>query len=212
MDGEPTVLDGFLVLEGLDGAGTTTQLALAAEKLASSGRPHFCTSEPTSGPVGRQVRDILTRRLEVEPRTLALLFAADRTEHLFEPGRGILDRRRRGELVISDRYLFSSLAYQSLACEFDFVLALNRDFPLPRHVVFLDTPVTESQRRLAARGGARQELFDGIDLQDRIRANYHRSFKLFDSAGMELHVLDGREPPDRLFGKFWKIIESVPML
>jgi dTMP kinase len=206
------VLDRFVVLEGLDGAGTTTQLQLAAEKLEKSGRPSFCTSEPTSGPIGRQVRDVLTRRLRVQPRTLALLFAADRTEHLTEPRTGMLSRLERGELVVCDRYLFSSLAYQSLDCDFDFVLALNREFPLPRHVVFLDTPVPESQRRLAARSGSRPELFDGEDLQERIRANYHKAFELFRPAGLQLHVLDGTLPQESLFGKFWKILESVPML
>lgn len=206
------MLERFVVLEGLDGSGTTTQLRLAAERLAASGRRWFCTSEPTSHPIGRLVRDVLTRRLEVQPRTLALLFAADRAEHLSEPQVGMQARLTRGELVVCDRYVFSSLAYQSLECDFEFVLSLNREFPLPRHVVFLDTPVSESQRRLAARNGSRPELFDGKDLQDRIRANYRRAFELFRPAGVQVHVLDGTLPPERLFGNFWKILESVPML
>jgi dTMP kinase len=204
------VLERFVVLEGLDGAGTTTQLRLAAEKLAAAGRPHFCTSEPTGHPLGRLVRDVLTRRLSVHPTTLAMMFAADRAEHLLAAGDGILKRLERGELVISDRYLFSSLAYQSLDCDFEYVRALNAGFPLPRDVVFVDTPVRESQRRLGDRAGP--ELFDGADIQDRILAYYRRGFELYRGSGLRLHVLDGTLSPAGIFGKFWKIIESVPML
>jgi len=204
------ILDRFIVLEGLDGAGTTTQLRLAAQALEASGRPHFCTSEPTDHPLGRLIREVLTRRRSVHPTTLALLFAADRAEHLLAPRDGILNRLERGELVVSDRYLFSSLAYQSLDCDFQYVQGLNSGFPLPRDVVFLDTPVRESQRRLDSRGGL--ELFDGADIQDRILENYRRSFELFRDSGLRLHVLNGTLPPDGVFAKFWKIIESVPML
>jgi dTMP kinase len=204
------VLDRFIVLEGLDGAGTTTQLRLADEKLAALGRPHFCTSEPTGHPLGMLIRDVLTRRRGLHPTALALLFAADRAEHLLEADGGILSRLERGELVISDRYLFSSLAYQSLACDFEYVRTLNAGFPLPRDVVFVDTPVHESQQRLNGRAGP--ELFDGADIQERILDNYRRSFDLFHDSGLRLHVLDGALPPADLFAKFWKIIDSVPML
>ena len=204
------VLDRFIVLEGLDGAGTTTQLRMAAERLAADGRPHFCTSEPTDHALGRLIREVLTRRRSVQPTTLALLFAADRAEHLLEPGAGILKRLGGGELVLSDRYLFSSLAYQSLDCDFEYVRALNARFPLPRDVVFLDTPVRESQRRLGSRVGP--ELFDGADIQDRILENYRRGFELYRDSGLRLHVLDGTLPPEDIFEKLWKIIGSVPML
>ena len=207
------VLDRFIVLEGLDGAGTTTQLRLAEERLSAAGLPHFCTSEPTGNPLGLLIRDVLKRRRSMHPTTLALLFAADRSEHLEEPGSGILSRLERGELVISDRYLFSSLAYQSLDCDFDYVRCLNQGFPLPRCVVFLDTPVPESQRRLAGRAADDgPELFDGEDIQDRILNGYRRGFDLYRGSGVELHVLDGTLPAGEVFGNFWKIIESVPML
>jgi thymidylate kinase len=79
-------------------------------------------------------------------------------------------------------------------------------------VVFLDTPVRESQRRLNGRAAGRMELFDGADLQDRILDSYRRSFQLYRDSGMRLHILDGTLPPGEIFGNFWKIIESVPML
>ena len=206
------VLDRFIVLEGLDGAGTTTQLELAECRLRSMGVAHCCTSEPTSGPIGKLIRDVLAGRLSVQPWTLAMLFAADRTEHLREPKNGILERLDRGEAVISDRYLFSSLAYQSLGCDFSFVHSLNAGFPVPRHLVFLDTPVKESQRRLQLRTGSGQELFEGAEIQERILANYRRSFDLYGGSGMELHILDGAKSAEEVFENFWKIIAAVPML
>jgi len=212
VNGTPRILDRFIVLEGLDGAGTTTQLKLADQKLNELSVAHSCTSEPTGGPVGRLIRDILAHRLKTHPRTLALLFAADRMEHLHEPGGGILSCLERGELVISDRYLFSSLAYQSLDCDYEFVYSLNRDFPLPRHVVFLDTPIKLSQLRLASRSADHPELFESPQVQERILDNYRRSFQLCSRTGMELHRLDGALPAQEVFRNFWKIIASVPML
>lgn len=202
------VLENFVVLEGLDGAGTTTQLRLAAQGLAAQGRPHLCTGEPTDGPVGSLLRRILRQELRVEPETVALLFAADRREHVKE----MLGRLQTGALVICDRYLFSSLAYQGVACDYDFVLSLNRDFPLPRHVIFLDTPVALSQQRLRQRAGRDIELFDGESIQGNIRTGYRRAFAQFEGEGVEIHTLDGSQSAEAIFGKFWKIIESLPIL
>jgi dTMP kinase len=133
-----SILHRFAVLEGLDGSGTTTQLRLAGRRLEREGVPHFLTWEPTDGPVGTLIRSILRHEVPAEPCTVAMLYAADRSEHLHGPG-GILERASRGELVLSDRYLFSSLAYQSLECPEEQVAGLNAGFPLPELLVFVDT-------------------------------------------------------------------------
>jgi dTMP kinase len=206
------VLENFVVLEGLDGAGTTTQLRLAGQRLAARGIPHLCTSEPTQGPVGRLLRSILKTRIRLHPDTVALLFAADRTEHLRRDTDGILYRLRLGELVICDRYLFSSLAYQSLACDAGFVFSLNRRFPLPRHLVFLDTPVDLSQARLSSRGKGGAELYDGPEIQQKILEGYENGFARFAHTGMKLHRLDGSADPERVFEKFWSILERLPIV
>jgi dTMP kinase len=206
------VLDNFVVLEGLDGAGTTTQLRLAGQRLAALGIPHFCTSEPTQGPVGRLLRSILKTRIGAHPDTVALLFAADRTEHLHRDIDGILYRLSLGELVICDRYLFSSLAYQSLACDAGFVFSLNRRFPLPRHLVFLDTPVAMSQARLNGRGLGGAELYDSPEIQQDILDGYENGFARFAHTGMRLHRLDGRADPERVLEKFWSILKRLPIV
>jgi len=209
---QSVVLENFVVLEGLDGSGTTTQLRMTGNKLAERGIPHFCTGEPTQGPVGRTIRGILKKHLTAQPDTVALLFAADRTEHLYQEIEGIVPRIQRGELVVSDRYLFSSLAYQSLNCDPEFVFALNRSFPLPRHLVFLDTPVEMSQRRLCTRSEDGLELYDGLDIQQDILSGYERAFSLFAHTKMQLHRLDGSGDPDLVFEKFWSILQSLPIV
>lgn len=209
---QPTVLENFVVLEGLDGSGTTTQLHMTGKKLAKCGIPFFCTGEPTQGPVGRIIRGILKKRLTALPDTVALLFAADRNEHLYQEIEGIVPRIQRGELVVSDRYLFSSLAYQSLDCDPEFVLALNRSFPLPGHLVFLDTPVELSQQRLCTRSEDGLELYDGLEIQQDILSGYERVFSLFANTEMQLHRLDGSGDADLVFEKFWSILQSLPIV
>jgi dTMP kinase len=207
-----SVLSNFIVLEGLDGSGTTTQLRLLEHKLSALGIPCFCTGEPTDGPIGQVIREILQLRHRAHPNTVALLFAADRSEHLWQQPGGIVPRLRRGELVICDRYLFSSLAYQSLECDYEFVLSLNRSFPLPERVFFLDTPAALSQQRLEQRSGRMQELFDRPEIQRDILAGYERAFACCTQTGMAVHRLDGRQEPRRIFENLWTILQTVPML
>ncbi len=197
------------MLEGLDGAGTTTQLRLLSERLTREGRQYSATWEPTDGPIGRMLRSILAGDVRAHPRTVALLYAADRSEHVHEPVSGIEARTRRGELVISDRYLFSSLAYQSIECGFDFVLGLNSGFPLPQCLVFLDTPVEVCQERLAERG--RKELYDGIAFQNRVREAYLRAMERYASTGMIVSLVDGDRPAGLIHGDIWKILEQMPI-
>ncbi|UCF99265.1 MAG: dTMP kinase [Spirochaetaceae bacterium] len=208
----PEVLGNFVVIEGLDGSGTTTQLHLAEERLKDRGIPHFCTGEPTRGPVGLIIRQILKRQIQARPDTVALLFAADRSEHLYAENDGILAHLGRDRLVVCDRYLFSSLAYQSLACDPQFVFSLNCRFPLPRHLVFLDTPVDLSQQRLATRAAGGPELYDGREIQQAILAAYERSFMRFANTEMQLHRLDGSQDPELVFEKFWSILTTLPIV
>ncbi|MBA7677359.1 Thymidylate kinase [subsurface metagenome] len=114
--------------------------------------------------------------------------------------------------MICDRYLFSSLAYQSLACGFDFVLSLNQDFPLPRQLIFLDTAIPLSQQRLRLKPRRGKDLFDSADLQSDILSAYQKAFSLYKDTGLKIHRLDGSLPPEQVFDKIWNIIRTLPML
>ncbi len=198
-----------MVLEGLDGSGTTTQLKLLSQRFKKEGRPFTATWEPTDGTIGRLIRSILARDTPALPRTIALLYAADRNEHLNSDG-GILSRTAAGELVISDRYIFSSLAYQSIQCGLDYVLALNAEFPLPQCLVFLDTPVEVCQSRIARR--ASRELFDGVEFQARVRQGYLAAIERFRGSGMRIEIVDGDGSPTDIHDRIWTVLSSMPIM
>ena len=198
-----------MVLEGLDGAGTTTQLRLLSERLARDGKPHWATWEPTDGTIGKMLRGILARDIRAHPRTVALLYAADRSEHVHEPQTGIEARTRSGELVISDRYLFSSLAYQGLECGYEYVFGLNAGFPLPECLVFLDTPIEVCQERLADR--RKIELYDGAAFLSRVRDAYLRAIEQYTGTGMQVSLVDGDRPAGLIHSEIWKILAGMPI-
>lgn len=176
--------------------------------MGREGMAHEVTWEPTDGPVGRLIREVLRGGIEAQPWTVALLFAADRGEHLQTPETGIAARAERGQRVVSDRYLFSSLAYQSLSCGFDRVLSLNRDYPLPELLIFLDTPVDVCQRRL--RGRDVTEIFDASPFQARVRESYLSCIGGFRDSGMHTIIVDGNRAPEEIHGEIWKEIGKLP--
>jgi len=198
------ILNNFFVIEGLDGAGTTTQLKLLDEVLLSREIPHYCTFEPTDFEIGRLLRDILHKKKHANRDTIALLFAADRNEHIYRKEDGILEHLAKKELVICDRYLFSSLAYQSVDCGFNFVYTLNSRFPLPEYLIYIDTPVMISQERLNSRPG--NELFDIKVFQEKVLKNYIDIFKLFSESGMNIVTVDGNQPIEAIHSSIMAIL------
>lgn len=180
----PSVLTNFVVFEGLDGAGTTTQMQLLAEYCDRSDRPCRPTFEPTDKPIGRLVRSVLQKQLVTTPLALAMLYAADREDHLHNPVYGLVQDLEQGKLVISDRYLYSSLAYQGVECEFAKIASLN-EFPAPEYVFFIDTPVQECLRRIDGRG-SETELFEKQEFLERVKENYER---IFSSLSQDVHLV-----------------------
>src|SRR5262245_15868735 len=113
----------LIVLEGIDGAGTTTQARRLGEFMASRGVPVHVTNEPSAGPVGREIRNILRgAHAPFDQGAMALLFAADRLDHL---SREIVPHLEAGTHVVCDRYLLSSIVYQSRFVPPEFVWAAN---------------------------------------------------------------------------------------
>lgn len=164
----------FIVLEGIDGSGTTTQLGLLERHLQGRGRRVHATREPSTGPVGRLLREILLGGHKsptgepVDGLAMALLFAADRRDHLT---REISPALAAGDDVVSDRYLLSSLAYQAQEAERDWVAGLAREVRVPDLTLLLDLPVeVAAVRRRAA--GRPDERYDADSIQARVAARY----------------------------------------
>ncbi len=192
----------FLVLEGLDGAGTTTQAQRLAAWMREQGRKVHLTAEPSGGPVGALVRQVLTRRIAGAPgargaagfdaAALALLFAADRLDHMAAE---IAPRLAAGFDVVSDRYTLSSLAYQSLTCgDAPWVEAINGRALAPDATLFLEvSPATAVRRRFAASGGSR-EIFEEPAFQRRVARSYRDGIERLRELGQRVELADG-EPP-----------------
>jgi dTMP kinase len=202
------VLKNFIVIEGLDGAGTTTQLSLIDQRLGDVGVLHCCTFEPTNGAIGRLIREILAKALPVRPRTLALLFAADRTEHV--ESSGIRSHLEGGEIVVCDRYLFSSLAYQSIDCGFDFVLSINEGFPLPELLIFIDTPPDLCRQRRQNR--SQSDLFDSVPVQEEVRHRYEQAIDVFRHTSMNVRRIDGKPRAEEISENIWNIMRELSII
>ncbi|MDR2900663.1 MAG: dTMP kinase, partial [Treponema sp.] len=130
-----SIISNFIVFEGGDGTGTSTQCERIRRRVSNVSC--FITFEPTDGPIGKIIRSALKKDLMLQPETLARLFAADRNEHLYQSD-GIVERCNRGEIVVSDRYIPSSLVYQGIECGEELPAKLNKDFPLPELLFYFD--------------------------------------------------------------------------
>jgi dTMP kinase len=166
----------FIVLEGIDGSGTTTQLDRVTGHLRARGRTALGTREPSEGPVGRLLREILLGRhatpegAPVDGRAMALLFAADRRDHL---AREIEPALARGCDVVSDRYLLSSLAYQAVEADRAWVEHLAAGIRSPDITFLLDVPIEVAAER-RRRAGRPTERYDADGTLAAVARNYRR--------------------------------------
>jgi dTMP kinase len=189
----------FFVLEGLDGAGTTTQAQRLAAWMREQGRKVHLTAEPSGGPVGAMVRQVLTRRITGVPgaratagfdaAALALLFAADRLDHVAVE---IAPRLAAGVDVVSDRFTLSSLAYQSLTCgDAPWVEAINGRALAPDATLFLEvSPATAVRRRLAA-SPVNREIFEVPAFQRKVARSYRNGIARLRELGQRVDLVDG---------------------
>ncbi len=189
----------FIVLEGLDGAGTTTQARLLGDALRQAGRPVHVTAEPSTGPAGALIRQILTRRVSgpdgagFDPTALALLFAADRLDHVTAE---IAPRLRDGADVVSDRFTLSSLAYQGLTTgDMAWVDGINSRAAVPDLTVFLRVRAPVAFRRRQA-VTAEREIFEVSAFQRRVAESYDLAIAHLKAAGQRIVEVDGEASID----------------
>jgi dTMP kinase len=194
----------FFVLEGIDGAGTTTQLKRLELRAKQEHFPMRADCEPTHHPIGVLIRSILRHQVEAHPAVLGPLFAADRREHV-DGTDGVRRALASGLVVVSDRYFFSSLAYQSLDRPWDEVWALNAAFPLPEALFWFEVPVGEAQARIDRRGQTREKFEDAAS-QEKIRVAYHRAIAQAEAQGLESISLDASLPVEALTDSIWRRI------
>jgi dTMP kinase len=157
----------FIVLEGLDGTGKSTQLARLAKRYAAAGREVVATREPYDCAPGRQIRALAQRHAPAAPEEELALFVAQRRIHVRER---IAPALARGALVLSDRYFLSTVAYQG-ARGLDPARLLaesEAEFPLPDLALLLVLPAAAGLARVAARGAPAEPAFERADFLARV--------------------------------------------
>ena len=156
----------FIVIEGLDGSGKTTQARLLVQKLRS-GHNVVYTTEPSRGKIGSFIRECcLFEEKRLDSATEALLFAADRIEHIQNE---VVPALNKGLLVISDRYLYSSLAYQgSTGLSLEWIEAINKHALKPDLAVFIDVAPETVMQRL----NRKKSVMETLETQRQVREVY----------------------------------------
>lgn len=174
------ILKNFIVFEGIDGSGTSTQIQM----IANTNKIKFAaTSEPTKNETGLFLRKMLKGDFSIDERTAAYLFAADRCEHIYGKN-GILKLLKQGKTVISDRYFFSSLAYQSSVCGKELPRLLNSPFPLPEYLFYFKINPEISLKRVNSRNETK-EIYEKLDIQIKTAALYDEVIEEYKKMGTE---------------------------
>lgn len=189
----------FIIFEGIDGSGKSTHIKALAEELRSQGYSVLQTSEPSKDRIGNFIRRYAERNdSRLTPETEALLFAADRFEHVktvIEPA------LRRGRIVISDRYLYSSLAYQGAGgLDLDWIREMNRFAPKPDLGILLDILPEYSLQRVKRR----KTVFEDSDYLRKVRNIY---LQLVEEG--ELVRIDADKPRKAVQAEIFSIVQKL---
>ena len=174
------LLKNFIVFEGIDGAGTSTQIKKLVESNPSK---YIATAEPTKDETGKFLRRMLAGDFSVDEKTNAYLFAADRCQHIYGKY-GVIETINSGKTVVSDRYFFSSMAYQAIFCGPELPELLNSPFPLPEYLFFFDINPEISLGRVDSRN-EKKEIYEKLDLQKKIAAEYEKIISKYEAGSAE---------------------------
>lgn len=195
----------FIAFEGIDGSGKSTQIRLLAQRLGREGRACQVTMEPTDSPTGSLIRQILTGRIKADNRVIAALFVADRLDHLVNDVNGIVPVIERGITVLTDRYYFSSYAYQSIDLPMDWLIQANepsRNILQPTATVFIDVDPDTAMERIT-RGRTHTELFEKKSRLIQVREKYLEAFeKLKDTE--KVIMIDGSRCQEAVAEEIWE--------
>ena len=200
----------FIVLEGIDGSGKSTQIRRLKNRLLREGIPCYDTHEPTDGPIGSLIHQMMTGRIVSDNRAMAALFVADRLDHLLNPVDGLCAKIKKGVSVLSDRYYFSSYAYHSVDLPMDWVIAANApcaEALRPSVTIFLDVEPEIAMDRMA-RFRSRRELFETKERLAAVRKNYFEAFqKMKDSE--HVVVVDGMKDEAEIEAGIWGVAKQL---
>ncbi|MBU1017973.1 dTMP kinase [Patescibacteria group bacterium] len=192
----------FIAFEGLDGSGSSTQSRLLSEKLEANGHAVLLTKEPTNdSPIGKLIREVLQHKWDCSPEGLQLLFSADRAEHLknkIEPA------LKNGQIVITDRYFFSTIAYGALAVnDVNWFKSLSKHFRIPDITFLFRLDPKTCIERIQGRGSD-FELFEQHDKLETIWKTYEKIANEYPY----FHLIDASNSIEAISEEIWSLVAS----
>ncbi len=201
-------LKNFIVFEGIDGSGTSTQIKKLVERDLNK---FVATAEPTKKETGLFLRKMLGGDFSVDSKTAAYLFAADRCEHIYGKD-GVIDLLNQGKIVVSDRYFFSSLAYQSVSCGNELPRLLNSQFPLPEILFYFYIDPEISLKRVEDRN-EKKEIYEKIDYQKKTAALYEEVINEYSKPElkdeMKIIKIDASKSIEEISQIIWQNVQGM---
>lgn len=199
----------FISFEGIEGTGKTTQAKLLAERLASEGRKVVLTHEPGGTSIGKKIREVLLlpEHDSMSHITELLLYNADRAQHLAEK---VLPAIKRGEIVITDRYTDSTVAYQGYGRGIDLELLMSIDRIatggfMPDLTILFDLDVEIGLGRNRGANKVDRLELESIEFHKRVRDGF---LKIAADEPERISLVDASRPPEAVRERVWEIINS----
>ncbi|MGI6449741.1 MAG: dTMP kinase [Desulfitobacteriia bacterium] len=196
----------FIVFEGIDGSGISTQTQLLKNLLETKyGRKTILTKEPSDGPIGAVIRQVLSGRTQgITAGSLALLFAADRLDHNNNKIKPALEQ---GDFVICDRYIWSSLAYQGREIDSVWLKEINKYACKPDLTIFIKVRPQTSLKRIQD-SRFQTEIFEKEEILQQVLANYIKLSAEWKDLGEEVRVIDGEQEPEKVTRDIQAVVEQ----
>ena len=185
----------FIVFEGIDGSGKSTQIKLLTQYLKEKGVNLYTTREPTDSPFGALAHQCMTGRIDTDDKTIASVCVADRIDHIFNKTNGLLQKINDGVSVISDRYYFSNYAYQGAYMPMEWLIEANRfsaEALKPDVTIYIDVDSQTSAKRLLSRGD--KERYEEENTMFKIREKYFEAFEILKDKEVVRVVKSQKEP------------------
>lgn len=198
----------FIVFDGMDGTGKTTQMRLLSERLNALGIETVLTAEPSTSPDGQALRRALSGKEPANNSRLATLFLLDRIGHNAE----IEGWMTEGKTVISDRYYYASMAYQGQGEQFGWVADMNLHCPhirRPDGAILLDMNPEDSMARIrAGRTADELEIYETVAQQEKIRARFARVTEYLKDRDLIITV-DAAGTIEEVADRVWAAYETI---
>jgi dTMP kinase len=192
----------FIVFEGLDGSGQSTQAKLLSDFLNKNNFQTILTKEPTKdSKVAGKIKEILGKKIKIKPEKLQELFVEDRREHLEKT---IIPALKSGKIVVCDRYFFSTFAYgKSEELDLEWLIKMNDEFLLPDITFILKVSPRVCVQRIEERGEGKQFF----EIEDKLEKVW-QTFEILPNLFENVYLIDGEKSIDEVFSEVKELISS----